>query len=242
MQIKLLPAANLSIKESPAKCGAIQAAIRTAVPRMVCQTSLAGEFARNRNRAVSRPTGLSREHAGAGLVSDGITDDQSALITARWCLLVSVLETLQLPPVTLSEPAGPGVHVDVGHVTRAIRKAGDRVEQSRTDDIADLETGMVDTVPEGWQLCQPLVARVTRSEFIREDGVGHIHIQVFLAPVSNAHARAMSCAQRVCTCSRHMRRGFLMGLQRFALIRDIRLASDHHVRHGVSIRCPGRDV
>ncbi len=127
-------------------------------------------------------------------------------------------------------------------MTRAIREAGDRVEQSRTDDIADLETGMVDTVPEGWQLDQPLVARVTRSEFIREDGVGHIHIQVFLAPVSNAHARAMSCAQRVCTCSRHMRRGFLMGLQRFAVIRDLRLASDHHVRHGVSIRCPGRDV
>ncbi len=45
-----------------------------------------------------------------------------------------------------------------------------------------------------------------------------------------------------CTCSRHMRRGLLMGLQRFAMIRDIRLASDHHVRHGVSIRCPGRDV
>ncbi len=78
--------------EITAKCGAIQAAIRTAVPRMVCQTSLAWEFARNRNRAASRPTGLSREHAGAGLVSDGITDDQSALIAARWCLLVSVLE------------------------------------------------------------------------------------------------------------------------------------------------------
>ncbi len=39
-----------------------------------------------------------------------------------------------------------------------------------------------------------------------------------------------------------MRRGLLMGLQRFAMIRDLRLASDHHVRHGVSIRCPGRDV
>ncbi len=28
----------------------------------------------------------------------------------------------------------------------------------------------------------------------------------------------------------------------FAAIRNLRLASDHHVRHGVSIRCPGRDV
>ncbi len=33
-----------------------------------------------------------------------------------------------------------------------------------------------------------------------------------------------------------------MGWQRLAVIRDLRLASDHHVRHGVSIRCPGRDV
>ncbi len=164
---------------------------------MVCQASLAWELVRSRNRAASRPGRLSREHARAGLLSDGITDDQSALIAARWYLLVSVLETLQLQPVTLSEPAGSGLHVDVGHVTRAIREAGDRVEQSRTDDIADLETGMVDTVPEGRQLGQPLVARVMRSEFLCEDGVGHIHIQEFLAPVSNAHPRAMSGAQRV---------------------------------------------
>ena len=40
----------------------------------------------------------------------------------------------------------------IGHIARAIGFSRDGIEESRTDDIADLDTGVVLTVSEGRQL------------------------------------------------------------------------------------------
>ena len=83
-----------------------------------------------------------------------------ALVTAGGRILVSVLESLQLLPVTVPEVRGAWLHMDVVHVTRAIGEAGDGVEQRGTDEVTDLETGVVLAMPEGRQLDEALVAQL----------------------------------------------------------------------------------
>ena len=50
---------------------------------------------------------------------DGVREDDPALVTAGARILVSVLESLQLLPVTVPEVRGAWLHMDVVHVTRA---------------------------------------------------------------------------------------------------------------------------
>ena len=45
------------------------------------------------------------------------------------------------------------------YMARAIGEAGDKVEQRRTDDVAELKTGVVFAMPEGGQLNERFVAR-----------------------------------------------------------------------------------
>ena len=81
---------------------------------------------------------VSAEHQGAGLAPDGVGDDEPALVTAGFRIVVSVLEFLQLSSVAVPEVGSARLDMDVVHVSRAIGEAGNGVEQRGTDDVADL--------------------------------------------------------------------------------------------------------
>ena len=119
---------------------------------------------------------------------DGVRDDEPALVMTGSRILVPVSERLQLLSITLPEVRGERLHMDVVHMTRTIRKAGDLVEQRGTDKVTDLKTGVVFAMPEGRQLNEALVALHCRTELLRKDGVGNGDILEFVSAVGNAYA------------------------------------------------------
>ena len=76
--------------------------------------------------------------------------------------------------VSLSEPNGPRLHVNVVDMACAIREAGNGVEQSGAYDVADLKAGVIVAVPEGRQFGELLVGRISESKFLGEDRVGDV--------------------------------------------------------------------
>ena len=130
-------------------------------------------------------------------MSDGVRDDDPALVTTGSRILVSVLERLQLLPVTVPEVRGAWLHMDVVHVTRTICKAGDGVEQRGTDKVTDLKPGVVFAMPEGRQLNEVLVALLCRTELLRKDGVGNGDIFEFVSAVGDANAGIVGLSQIV---------------------------------------------
>ena len=72
---------------------------------------------------------VASKHQGATPVAYGVGDDEPACEAAGHWISVSVLESLQLLPVTVPEVDGARLNMDVVHVTRAIGEAGDGVEQ-----------------------------------------------------------------------------------------------------------------
>ena len=128
---------------------------------------------------------------------DGVRDDNSALVTTGSRILVSVLERLQLLPITVLEVRGAWLHMDVVHMTRTIRKAGDGVEQRGTDKVTDLKPGVIFAMPEGRQLNEVLVALLCRTELSRKDGVGNGDILEFVSAVSYAYAGIVVLGQNI---------------------------------------------
>ena len=119
-------------------------------------------------------------------MAKGIGHDDPAFVTAGRLILVPVLESLQLVPVTLSEIRGAWLYMDVVHVARTIGEAGDGVEQRGTDEVTDLKTGVVFAMAEGRQFSEALVASLGRTEFLRKDRVGNADILELVAAVSDA--------------------------------------------------------
>ena len=128
---------------------------------------------------------------------DCVRDDDPTLVTTGSRTQVSVLERLQLLPVSVPEVRGAWLHMDVVHVTRTIRKAGDRIEQRGTDKVTDLKPGVVFAMPEGRQLNEALVALHSLTEFLGKDGVGNGDILEFVSAVSDAYAGIVGLGQIV---------------------------------------------
>ena len=128
---------------------------------------------------------------------DGVRDDDPALVTTGSRILVSVLERLQLLPVTVPEVRGAWLYMDVVHVTRTIRKAGYGVEQRGTDKVTDLKPGVVFAMSEGRQLNEVLVALHCRTELLRKNGVGNGDIFEFVSAVGDAYAGIVGLGQIV---------------------------------------------
>ena len=101
-------------------------------------------------------TCLPLKHQGTVLLTDGIGDDESALITTRLRISISVLKFLQLLPVATPERGCVWLNMDIVHMTSAIGETGNGVEKRRTDDVAELDSGMVFTMSESRQFNQAL--------------------------------------------------------------------------------------
>ena len=79
------------------------------------------------------------------------------------------LQVSDLLSVPSSEIICIGLYMDVGNMPGTVRKASNRVEQGRRDQITDLDQGMVVTVAEGGKLQKAAVAWSGRSKFLCED-------------------------------------------------------------------------
>jgi len=71
----------------------------------------------------------STEHQGARPLADGVRDDDTAIVTMRRRVSISVLKSLQPFSVAAPEDLSPRLNVDVLNVTRTIGKAGNGIEQ-----------------------------------------------------------------------------------------------------------------
>ena len=83
------------------------------------------------------------------------------------------------------------------NVTCAIREAGNRIQQRRTDDIANLKSGVVIAVPERRQFKETAVVFRCLAELLRENGVGDSDIAEFVSTVSDAQAAIVRMIQIV---------------------------------------------
>ena len=89
------------------------------------------------------------KHQGAVTLLDGIRNSYPARVTVGSGFFVSVLELLQFLSVSLSEPHGSRLYVDVADVACAMREADYGVERSRAYDVTGLEAGVIVAVPKG---------------------------------------------------------------------------------------------
>ena len=87
--------------------------------------------------------------------------------------------------------------MDVVHMTRAIGEAGIRIEKRRTDDVTELDTGMIFTVPKSRQFNQALEASCCRTELLRKNGVRNADVLEFVSTVSDAKANFIGFGQIV---------------------------------------------
>ena len=124
-------------------------------------------------------------------------DNEPALVTAGRRIVVSVLEVLQLSSVAVPEVGGARLDVDVVHMSGAIGEAGNGVEKRGTDDVTDLQTGVVFAVAEGGQLDEGLVSPGCGAELLREDGVGDVDVLELVAAVGDAEAGSVALGQVV---------------------------------------------
>ncbi len=136
-----------------------------------------------------------------------------------------------------------GVRIGLGHRDVRVSIGHPRVPSQRSPSWRECRLGTLTSSRQTHPTTSPRSGQIPGFfQKIRQTTQTHtIRIQktTHFQQVENSQVRQTRTTP---TCSRHMRRGLLMGWQRFAVIRDLRLASDHHVRHGVSIHCPGRDV
>ena len=102
-------------------------------------------------------------------MAKGVGHDDPAFVTADRLILVPILESLLLLPVTLSEIRGAWLYMDVVHMARTIGEASDGIEQRGTDEVTDLKTGVVFAMAEGRQFSEALVASLGRTEFLRKE-------------------------------------------------------------------------
>ena len=128
---------------------------------------------------------------------DSVSDHEPALVSVGRLTQVAVLKSLQLLPVTLLEVRGTRLYMDVVHVARAICETSDGVEQRRTDDVADLNTGVVIAVSKRRQFNKPLVVPCCRAELLRKNGVRDANIPELVAAVGDADTDIVGLGQIV---------------------------------------------
>ena len=137
----------------------------------------------------------SAEHQRGAPALDGIGDHQTTAVPVGGRVKIPVLDCLQLVAIAAPKPVGGRLHMNVVDMARAVGMAGDGIEQGGTDDVADLETGVIIAVAECRQFDNARITPCRRAELLREDRVGNADILELIPAVGDAGADVVGSGQ-----------------------------------------------